>query len=230
MPGCRCCAAGNTSFLCVDTPGFVLIPLLGTSTPAGGVLHGVCLYFQFVFDRYSNGVCPDFQSFLTLRARISHDLIVLPSFFCPATRGWKIAYFKCWIVEFVPVTWQIWSRAPMLMGPREQTPEKCRSRGTFMKKRGFVLLPFLASSGQAVYSPLPRLAFFLTLWSRSDSFVLIQFVSHYFSSVFLTRVACAQSPVAVWANANSFVFSPVNEAPQCQMYLHPKPETLVPKP
>lgn len=26
------------------------------------------------------------------------------------------------------------------------------------------------------------------------------------------------SPVAVWANANSFVFSPVNESPQCQMF------------
>merc|ERR1719199_1751043 len=26
------------------------------------------------------------------------------------------------------------------------------------------------------------------------------------------------SPVGVWANANSFVFSPVNESPQCQMF------------
>jgi hypothetical protein len=32
------------------------------------------------------------------------------------------------------------------------------------------------------------------------------------------RLMCPQSPVAVWANANSFVFSPVNESPQCQMF------------
>jgi hypothetical protein len=28
----------------------------------------------------------------------------------------------------------------------------------------------------------------------------------------------AQSPVGVWANQNSFVFSPVNGQAQCQMY------------
>ena len=29
---------------------------------------------------------------------------------------------------------------------------------------------------------------------------------------------CAQSPVGVWANQNSFVFSPVNGQAQCQMF------------
>jgi hypothetical protein len=54
------------------------------------------------------------------------------------------------VVEFVQVTSGRTRGYPRLC---DQTPEKGRSRGTFMKKLGFKLRPFLASSGLLTECP-----------------------------------------------------------------------------
>ena len=48
------------------------------------------------------------------------------------------------VIECAPVTWRFWSRGRKCLLPRDQTPEGRRSRGTFMKKRGFVIQGNLA--------------------------------------------------------------------------------------